>query len=133
MVADDDRMSVFRLVSADGELELSLQMTKLLADEFRGYLMAQGFRVLDDNTRSVVAQEILAVAASPVAWTALGGAIVAFLNRHRGKVHRFEIEGESVSVEGYSARHARKLVSDILELRREATGKIYQDRSEEPL
>ncbi len=53
----------------------------------------------------------MATAENPAAWTAVGGTVVAFLRRHRGKVHRFEVEGESVSIEGYSAGEAERLAA----------------------
>lgn len=36
---------------------------------------------------------------------------MAFLRRHRGKVHRFEVEGEPVSIEGYSSKEAERLAA----------------------
>jgi hypothetical protein len=119
VIKRDDGVSVFILVSADEHLELSLQMTDMLSDEFRAHLTAQGFRVPDNDARAVVSEAIVAVATNPAAWTAAGGTIVAFLRRHRGKVHRFEIDGKPVSIEGYSARDAKRLAADLLDLSRQ--------------
>lgn len=72
-----------------------------------------GFRVPHGAARSALAEIIVATAENPAAWTAVGGTVVAFLRRHRGKVHRFEIEGESVSIEGYSSKEAERLAAEL--------------------
>ncbi|HEY7593702.1 MAG TPA: hypothetical protein VH969_11155 [Actinophytocola sp.] len=105
-------------MSADGTRELSIRLTGELADEFREFLTAQAFRIPEGHARSVVAEVVVATAANPAAWTTLGGAVVAFLRRHRGKAHRFEVEGKSVSIEGYSAKEARRLANDLLGMSR---------------
>lgn len=114
----DEVISEFALVSADGTRELSIRLTGELADEFREFLTAQAFRIPEGHARSVVAEVVVATAANPAAWTTLGGAVVAFLRRHRGKAHRFEVEGKSVSIEGYSAKEARRLANDLLGMSR---------------
>ncbi|MFD9892274.1 hypothetical protein ACFWY9_23270 [Amycolatopsis sp. NPDC059027] len=119
MIISDNGSSAFTLVSADGTSKLSLRMTDLLSGDFREHLTAQGFCVSDDDARSVVSEAVVAVAANPAAWTAVGGIIVTFLRRHRGKVHRFEVENKKISIEGYSARDARKLAADLLKLSRQ--------------
>jgi hypothetical protein len=58
------------------------------------------------------------MAGNPAAWTASGAAVVAFLRRHRGKVHRVRVEDEWISIEGYSARQAERLAARVPELSR---------------
>lgn len=112
-------LGTFTLVSADGAHELSLRLTGTLSAEFREHLAAQGFHVPEGDARSVVTEIVVATASNPAAWTAVGGTVVAFLTRHRGKVHRFDVEGESVTIEGYSARDARKLAEEVVARSRE--------------
>jgi hypothetical protein len=129
IIRDDDAqrdISTVTLVSEDGATELSLELTNAFVPEFREHLVSRGFRIPEGEARSVVTEVIVATAGNPAAWTAVGATIVAFLHRHRGKVHRFEVEGKTVSVEGYSARQAERLAADILGLSRARGGRRNQ-------
>ncbi len=110
----------FTLVSVDGSRRLSIRLTDQFSDDFRDHLAAHGFRFPAGDARSVVSEVIVATASSPAAWTAVGGTVVAFLHRHRGKVIRFEAEGKSVSIEGCSAREVNRMATDLLELSRKS-------------
>lgn len=112
--ANDD-ISTFTLVSGDGSAELSVKLPAAFAGDFVGHLAGEGFRVPQGATRSAFVEIVVATAENPAAWTAVGGTVVAFLRRHRGKVHRFEVEGRSVSIEGYSAREAERLATELAE------------------
>jgi len=118
MIIRDSDAGAFTLVSAYGTRELSVRMGAELSSDFQDYLSTQGFTVSDSGSRSALPDVIVAVAANPAAWTAVGGVLVAFLRRHRGKVHRFEVEGKSVSIESYSARDAKKLAAQLLDMSR---------------
>src|ERR1700754_1721885 len=110
IIHDDDSATgrgAFTLTSADGGERLAVEVPGALGEEFREHLAAHGFRVPEGTSRSWAAQAV-----GPAAWTAVGGVVVAFLRRHRGKAHRFEIEGRSVTVEGYSAKEAGRLAAD---------------------
>lgn len=126
MIIRDGNSSAFTLVSADHEFELSLQLTDELCGEFRAHLAAHGFGLPEDDARAISREVTVATAANPAAWTAAGATIVAFLHRHRGKAHRFEVEGESVSVEGYSARHVKRLAIHLAGLSRERGSRKWQ-------
>ncbi|TMQ92655.1 hypothetical protein ETD83_26815 [Actinomadura soli] len=117
-VAGNGELSTFTLVSADGASELSVQMASSLSDDFRDHLVARGFRVPEGSARAVT-EIVTATAGNPAAWTAVGGMVVAFLRRHRGKVHRFKVEGRSYSVEGYSAKQAERLAKAMIEMSRD--------------
>lgn len=119
VIIRDNGTGAFILVSADETRELSLRVADLLAADFRQQLEEQGFHLRESDARSVIAEAAVAVATNPAAWTGMGGIIVAFLRRHRGKVHRFEIEGKTVSIVGYSAQDAKMLAAEILDLSRE--------------
>ncbi|TDP95102.1 hypothetical protein EV186_105334 [Labedaea rhizosphaerae] len=110
----DERAVSFVLASADRKHELLVRTDVAFADAFREHLTSQGFRLPDGDARSVVSEIITATAGNPAAWTAVGGVVVAFLRRHRGKVHRMEVEGKSVSIEGYSADEAEALAAQFL-------------------
>lgn len=114
----DPGTKMFTLISADGSAELSIGLPATFADDFSEHLTAQGFRVPQGATRSAVVEIIVATAQNPAAWTAVGGTLVAFLRRHRGKVHRFEVEGRSVSIEGYSAKEAERLATELAKAER---------------
>ncbi|PSL55852.1 hypothetical protein B0I31_104143 [Saccharothrix carnea] len=115
---DEEGVTTFTLVSVDGSAELSMTLPGAFVDDLREHLAAEGFRVPRGAARSALAEIIVATAENPAAWTAVGGTVVAFLRRHRGKVHRFEVEGESVSIEGYSSREAERLAARLAESRR---------------
>lgn len=116
----DEGICVFTLVSADGASELSIRLADEFSDGFREHLAARGFRVAEGGARSILSEVIVATAAHTAAWTAVGGTVIAFLHRHRGKVHRFEVEGKSITIEGYSAREAERMATTLLELSRES-------------
>jgi hypothetical protein len=118
---DGEYAGIFTLVSSESALELSVRLPHSVAGEFRAHLTTCGFRVDDDagTVRSVWSEAIVATAGNPVAWTAVGGTLVAFLHRHRGKVHRIEVEGRSITIEGYSAGEAQQLAEHIVQLSRE--------------
>jgi hypothetical protein len=118
LATDRAGTSTFNLMSSDGTQELSFTLPDVLIPDFRAALSAQNFRIPEGAARSLVAEVIVATAANPAAWTAVGGMVLAFLRRHRGKVHRFEVEGRPVSIEGYSARDAERLAADLLALSR---------------
>lgn len=111
--ATDEDITTFTLVSVDGSAELSIKLPAAFVDDFREHLTGEGFRVPRGAARSALVEIIVATAENPAAWTAVGGTVVAFLRRHRGKVHRFEVEGRSVSIEGYSAREAERLATEL--------------------
>ncbi|MFD0201076.1 MULTISPECIES: effector-associated constant component EACC1 [Saccharothrix] len=106
-------------MSVDGSAELAITLPGEFVDDLREHLAAEGFRVPRGVARSALAEIIVATAENPAAWTAVGGTVVAFLRRHRGKVHRFEIEGESVSIEGYSSEEAERLAARLAKSSRE--------------
>jgi len=116
--ATDEDDIAFTLVSVDASAELSIRLPGAFVDDFREHLAAAGFRVPEGAARSALAEIIVATAENPAAWTAVGGTVVAFLSRHRGKVHRFEVDGKSVSIEGYSAHEAERLATVIAESER---------------
>ena len=131
MIIRDDGMGAenlgaFVLRSPDGRRRLSLQISAELADGLREYLREQGFDIPEGEARGVWYEVVVATAGNPAAWTAVGGTVVAFLRRHRGKVHRFKVDGRSVSIEGYSAEDAERLAADLIE--RAQTG----DRTGDP-
>jgi hypothetical protein len=119
LATDEEDITTFTLVSVDGSAELSMNLPGAFADDLREHLAAKGFHVPHGAARSALAGIIVATAENPAAWTAVGGTVVAFLRRHRGKVHRFEVEGESVSIEGYSAREAERLAAELAKSVRE--------------
>ncbi|MBB5803299.1 hypothetical protein F4560_003067 [Saccharothrix ecbatanensis] len=114
-----EKIVSFTLVSASQTHELLIRTDVELADELREHLAAQGFRLPEGAARSVLTEIITATAGNPAAWTAVGGVIVSFLRRHRGKVHRFEVEGNSVSIEGYSAKEAEALAESLRAMSRD--------------
>ncbi|MDT6983129.1 hypothetical protein ACFSUJ_01780 [Streptomyces lusitanus] len=118
----------FVLRSPDRRLSFSLDLPAELADGFREYLRERGFHIPEGNARGVLSEVVVATAGNPAAWTAVGGTVVAFLRRHRGKVHRFKVDGRSVSIEGYSAADAERLAADLVE--RARTGDRTPDRTE---
>lgn len=120
MIIRDDGVGVenagaFVLRSADRRLSLSLRIPADLAGDFREHLCEQGFDIPEGDARGVGSELVVATAGNPAAWTAVGGAVVAFLRRHRGKVHKFEVDGRSVSIEGYSAAEAERLAADLID------------------
>ncbi|MFZ4152013.1 effector-associated constant component EACC1 [Streptomyces pseudogriseolus] len=118
----------FVLRSPDRRVSFSLRLPAELADGFREYLRERGFDIPEGDARGVLSEVVVATAGNPAAWTAVGGTVVAFLRRHRGKVHRFEVDGRSVSVEGYSAADAERLAADLVD--RARTGDRTPDRTE---
>ncbi|MEJ3750833.1 hypothetical protein WEI85_47375 [Actinomycetes bacterium KLBMP 9797] len=123
MIIDGDvhgeKIISFVLISAAQTHELLIRTDAEFADDFREHLATQGFRLPEGAARSVVSEIITATAGNPAAWTAVGGIIVSFLRRHGGKVHRIEVEGNSVSIEGYSAKEAEALAEQVLAMSRE--------------
>lgn len=115
LAPDEDDITTFTLVSVDGDTELSVRLPAAFVDDLREHLAARGFRVPRGAARSALVEIIVATAENPAAWTTVGGTVVAFLRRHRGKVHRFEVEGESVSIEGYSSKEAERLAARLAE------------------
>ena len=116
IIRDEENQSSvvkFLLMSADETRAVPVEVPDGLADDFRDHLASAGFRLPRGATRSVLVEVVVAVAENPAAWTAVGGTVVAFLGRHRGKVHRFEVGGNPVSIEGYSARDAERLAAEI--------------------
>ncbi|XVV00722.1 effector-associated constant component EACC1 [Actinosynnema sp. CA-248983] len=109
----DENLTKFTLVSVDGSAELSVALPTTFIDDFREHLTTHGFHVPPGATRSALTEVVVATAQNPAAWTAVGGTLVAFLRRHRGKVHRFEVDGRSVSIEGYSAKEAERLAAEL--------------------
>jgi len=119
MIISDDGISVFMLVVCGRSSGARAPDDGHVSDDFRAHLTAQGFLlVADSDARSVVSEAISRGGHQSRRMDRRGRNIVAFLRRHRGKVHRFEIEGKSVSIEGYSARDAKKLAADLLDLSR---------------
>lgn len=123
MIINDDahgeKITSFVLTSAAQTHELLIRTNAELADDFREHLATHGFHLPEGAARSVMSEIITATAGNPAAWTAVGGIIVSFLRRHRGKVHRIEVEGSSISIEGYSAKEAKALADQVLALSRE--------------
>lgn len=125
IIRDGDRCTVdgncrsFTLVSADRGKELALRLPDGESGEFRAYLADRGFRFPEGDARSVVTEVIVATAANPAAWTAVGGTIVAFLRRNRGKACRFEVEGQTFTADGHSDREARRLAAAMTDLIRD--------------
>lgn len=105
----------FVLRSLDRRLSLSLQVPAELADGFGDHLREQGFDIPEGDARGGWSEVVVATAGNPAAWTAVGATVVAFLRRHRGKVHRFKVGGRSVSIEGYSAEDAERLAADLID------------------
>src|SRR5437879_405557 len=116
MIIRESDVGAFTLVSSNGTRELSVRVMGEFSNDFQDCLSTQGFALSDSGSRSTVPDAIVAVATNPAAWTGVGGVIVAFLRRHRGKVHRFEVEGKSVTIEGYSARETKKLAAQLLDM-----------------
>lgn len=125
IIRDGDRDTVdrdhrsFTLVSADRASELTLALPDGESDEFRAYLADRGFRFPVGSARSVVTEVIVATAANPAAWAAVGSTIVAFFRRNRGKTCRFDVEGQTFSAGGYSDREARRLAAAMSDLIRD--------------
>ncbi|MFT7841673.1 hypothetical protein Q5530_36530 [Saccharothrix sp. BKS2] len=116
IIRDEENQSgvvKFLLMSADETRAVPVEVPDGFADDFRDHLASAGFRLPRGAARSVLVEVVVAVAESPAAWTAVGGTVVAFLGRHRGKVHRFEVNGNPVSIEGYSARDAERLAAEL--------------------
>lgn len=113
--AGAENVGEFVLRSPDRRLSLSLQIPAELTDGLREYLREQGFDIPEGDARGVWSEVVVATAGNPAAWTAVGGTVVAFLRRHRGKVHRFKVDGKSVSIEGYSAEDAERLAADLID------------------
>jgi hypothetical protein len=108
-------VSEFVLRSLYRRLSFSLQVPAELADDLREHLREQGFDIPEGDTRGVWSEVVVATAGNPAAWTTVGGTVVAFLGRHRGKVHRFKVNGRSVSIEGYSAEDAERLAAHLID------------------
>lgn len=117
IIRDDDTgardVGTFVLRSQDRKLSFSLEVPAELTDDLRDHLREKGFNIPEGDARGVWSEVVVATAGNPAAWTAVGGTVVAFLRRHRGKVHRFKANGRSVSIEGYSAEEAERLAADL--------------------
>lgn len=114
-VADEDRRS-FILMSADRSKELALRLPDGESDGFRAYLTDRGFRIPAGDARSAVTEVIMATAANTAAWTAVGGTIIAYFRRNRGKEYKFDVERQTFTAKGYSDREARRLVKAVSDL-----------------
>lgn len=111
--SSDNRLSEFRLISLPYQAEIVVRVATSSALDFRHQMHGIGFQFVDDadRARSGISEVLRAVAENQAVWAALGGAVIAFLRRHRGKRVCLEIDGRTVSLENYAEADVQRLLN----------------------
>ncbi len=99
--------------------QVEFVVTRVVAGELLASLTEQGVTadVVDRGVRSTGADllsTVVAAAGNPAAWAAIGIAVKAFLDRHKGKRIRVDEHGLAETV-NYSARDIERIVGALAE------------------